>query len=216
MFCPVCHAEYLAGVELCSDCRVALVPALPTDPGRDEQARFVVAWSGTDPRRHAEVCSALDRKQVPYRTTRREDFLVYANNESEFEVRVPLTRRAEAKTILSEAHLSDEKWRDLEEADAFELPDAGVSGAVPDDVIELEDWPAEKATAEVWAGRDHDVASMIVASLRENGIGCRLDSVEKAADQPPEAQRQKLSVLPEDAARAREIVREIIEAAPPQ
>jgi len=57
---------------------------------------------------------------------------------------------------------------------------------------------------------------MIEASLRENGIGCRLDTVEKAPDQPPEAPRQKLSVPPEDVTRAKEIVREIVEATPPK
>jgi len=66
----------------------------------------------------------------------------------------------------------------------------------------------EDATAEVWSGEEaeKDTREMIEMSLRENDLLCRSEE---------ENGRVKLMVLPEDEGRARQIVREIVDGAPP-
>jgi len=67
----------------------------------------------------------------------------------------------------------------------------------------------EDATVEVWSGggedTDRDTKDMIEMSLRENDLLCRSEA---------EKGRIKVLVLPEDEAKAKEIVREIVEGAP--
>jgi hypothetical protein len=68
-------------------------------------------------------------------------------------------------------------------------------------------WYPEDATVEVWSGNQLELGEMIAASLQENQIHSRRDNLKG---------RCALFVLPDDEAHAREIVREIIEAAPPK
>jgi len=68
-------------------------------------------------------------------------------------------------------------------------------------------WYPEDASLEIWSGNLPELGEMIVASLRENQIHGRLDGTEGKCS---------LFVLPDDESRAREIVREIIDAAPPE
>ncbi|MFI5057135.1 MAG: hypothetical protein ACHQLQ_03035 [Candidatus Acidiferrales bacterium] len=68
-------------------------------------------------------------------------------------------------------------------------------------------WYAEDATVEVWRGDQPELGEMIAASLQENQIHSRPgDSAGNCA----------LFVMPGDEPRAREIVREIVEGAPPE
>ena len=68
------------------------------------------------------------------------------------------------------------------------------------------DAPPEEATAEIWSGDDSSLRDMLIASLRENQIGVRQENAEG---------ENSLFVAAEDEQRAREIVREIVEGAPP-
>ena len=103
----------------------------------------------------------------------------------------------------------------------------------------------EEATVKVWSGQDAATANMIALSLRENEIPCRRDpgpSEAGAADsagrrEPLERDSQSVPreafaiplvpvrpappaitifVFPEDESRATEIIREILNAAPPE
>jgi hypothetical protein len=69
-------------------------------------------------------------------------------------------------------------------------------------------WFPEDATQEIWS-RDagDDISDGIAMALKENFIHCRLDG---------DPANRKAFVLPDDEARAREIVRQIIEGAPPE
>jgi hypothetical protein len=69
------------------------------------------------------------------------------------------------------------------------------------------DWYPEDATASVWSTDAGEPSDFLVAALHENGINCRVDQ---------QGTRAKLYVLPDDATRAREIVREVVEGLPPE
>src|SRR5260370_42634969 len=66
---------------------------------------------------------------------------------------------------------------------------------------------SEEATVEIWSGDDSSLRNMLIASLRENQIGVRQENT---------GGKSSLFVAAEDEKRAREIVREIVEGAPPQ
>jgi hypothetical protein len=65
----------------------------------------------------------------------------------------------------------------------------------------------EDATAEVWSGDEPGMAEILEDCLRENGIGCAVDHT---------GVKSRILVLPNAEVRAREIIREVIEATPPE
>src|SRR6266487_949328 len=62
------------------------------------------------------------------------------------------------------------------------------------------------ATCEVWSGDDENLAGFLGAALKENGIPIRVER---------HGQKAVIYAPPEDEGRAREIIREIVEGAPP-
>ena len=88
--------------------------------------------------------------------------------------------------------------------ETVDAPPQDVPG--PPTAGENTDWFPEDATAEVWSTDSDEPSEFLVAALHENAINCRLEQ---------RGPRAKLYVLPHDASRAREILREIAEANPP-
>jgi hypothetical protein len=223
MYCPECGAEYRANFTMCSDCQVALVAKRPGEspeaegaedvPELSEDGAFALVWSGADPRRHAEASEALEQAKIPSRTVSRDDHLIYAVAHPGFEIYVPSEFLARAKQALAEANASPEGWEQLAASGALEIP--AEDDAPEEDAggyRESTEWLPEDTTAEVWSGEDADTAEMIATCLQENRIRCRRTSAEENAGDAPGAER--VLVLPQDEARARKIVREIVEAAP--
>jgi hypothetical protein len=70
-----------------------------------------------------------------------------------------------------------------------------------------ENWHPEDAGEEVWSGDSAELVDMLGSSLRENHIHFRRALT---------GSKHTLFVLPEDESRAREIVREVVEGAPPE
>jgi hypothetical protein len=87
---------------------------------------------------------------------------------------------------------------DLGEADSMGDP-------AQDDLVE--DFHPEDATSEVWVGEDQQMAEDFRACLLGVGIGCEVKQ---------ENGKSRVLVMPGSEARAREIIREVIEATPPE
>jgi len=235
MYCPVCGAEYRPGFSVCSDCQVALVPDPPASAADTTAASssFLTLWAGDDPLTHAEVCEALDSRKIPSRTMHREDRSFNVVTQPAFEVFVPPDALDSARAALKDILAAEEAAKAA--PDTAELQ----SDEDEDDEKEAEEDQDEEdrrstldldpldATVEIWSGDDRDMASMIVSSLRENKILCRSESgphesgdeslrADESKDNSERIGPSKLLVLPQDERRAKEIVREILDAAPPE
>jgi hypothetical protein len=90
--------------------------------------------------------------------------------------------------------------------DQGELADSKTEDAsTPNDIVE--DFDAERATCEVWVGEDSSLAAYLNDCLRGVGIGCVVSDASGTL---------RVLVMPESEKRAKEIVREVVEGAPPQ
>jgi hypothetical protein len=87
---------------------------------------------------------------------------------------------------------------DSEEANSF-------GDSAQDDLVE--DFHPEDATSEVWSGEDQQLAEDFRACLLGVGIGCEVKQ---------ENCKSRVFVMPGSEARAREIIREVIDARPPE
>lgn len=232
LYCPKCGAEYREGYSSCSDCDVLLVrerpvaanserPPEPGDPNRDPFCSF---WKGTDARVLAELCTVLDEARIPHKTVSREDRLFNRMDQPRLELGVPASLYEKAEQAVGDAFSTQPLLRDtdglvpesLQKSLDFDQDEPSLELAdAPLGEVRTKDSPAafvgerysEDATAEVWAGAAQDVIEMIDLSLRENEIRTRWETTARAST---------AFVLPEDEARAREIIREILEGSPPE
>ena len=231
MFCPQCNAEYRPGFTRCADCGVDLVNDPPeyalagkppaADPGDPNEDPFCSFWKGQDARVHAELCEVLEQAGIPHKTIFRSDHLFNFSNFPAYEIGVPFSSFEKAEKVVQETYGTD----DVEDVGAQELaglvvrPSGGVPilpemvSLPPEDIPgppaagERADWFPEDATVNVWSADSPEQSEFLVAALHENGIHCRLDE---------QGSQTRLFVLPHDAARAREIVREVTEQTPPE
>ena len=226
MFCPECRVEYRPGFRRCSDCDVDLVYELPPEApipkelsgeawaGREiqdgEELRMI--WEGDDALDCANACRQLQSGDIPYKLNQRVAAR-RANMEFEREYKIQVRGKDYAKArevfgYIDEAE--EEAMKEAEASGALELP------AEIDDppVVSIQgDWNAtswfpEDATVEVWSGSTKKNGSIVEMSLKENRINYRVDLEGE--------EQKKVFVLPEDETQAREIVREIVEGAPPE
>ena len=232
MYCPQCKAEYRPGFTQCADCDVDLVWELPQEgleprqraqPGDPNEDPFCSFWKGEDPRVHAELCSVLDEAEIPHNTVFRGDHLFNLRNFPAYELGVPFSMFERAETAVKEAYGAD---------DVGDVGAGALKGLLaernPDTIRKLPetltpspgedipgppsaggggDWFPEDATVNVWHADGREPGGFLVAALHENGIPCRMER---------SGEREQLYVLPVDAERAREIVREVVEGRPPE
>jgi hypothetical protein len=214
MFCPLCKAEYREGLYRCADCDVALVDSLPDEKGNkadsQETGQELAALLAReeDPVFLTALLSALDEAGIPHREAAIHDHEAALSNP--FPSRHRFGPGYEVRVLRSDVQAAKRVLLALEEK-AVEAPAYGQKANEPDtaeseDREVPEDWDAGRATAEVWVGEDADLAQFLADTLRENGIGSRTDA------QPG---RLRVVVHPEDSDRAREIIREVLEGAPP-
>ena len=164
----------------------------------------------------ADACLKLRRAGVAYRVTEIPKPVGYQMRpQQEFEIAVPVENFGRAKEILGiQIELGEENLPSEEEIHAVmelleeeDVPADGVQGD-----WDLTTWYPEDATVEVWSGDHAEGASdkgwIIELALNENQIRNRADVLEDGF--------RHFFVRPKDQGRAREIVREIVEGAPPE
>jgi hypothetical protein len=168
------------------------------------QGSLVVVWAGEDPAIHAALLEALNSAGIPVRDMSLGDDEVAPTADPlpidwkprfGFEVAVLSLDLPAARQILE--RLLEEEPQDAE------LP---AQDEVPSEEPPLVSVTELHPTVEVWAGADDRLAQFLTAAMQENEIPIHL---ENPGDQT------KILVSAANAARAREIVREVTEAAPP-
>ena|SRR6202521_2633468 len=212
MICPSCKCEYRAGVTQCSDCGVPLVDALETSAAPSpEDGGIASIWYGNDPREFARVKEALDKAGIPFMGPVPTGYFIFPSMRPKMEIAVSLADRERAEKVMLELEAWDDDPDELapEDREALALPesesvDQDEAAIVPSNVPE--DWDDDAAVSEAWNGDEEDFANTLVACFRENGI---------PSHKLTQDGRWRLVVRPEQEARAKEIVREVVEASPP-
>ncbi|MGO9643036.1 MAG: hypothetical protein ACLP1Y_17220 [Candidatus Acidiferrales bacterium] len=217
-----------------------LVDALPekgTTPASDsdDSGASVKLWGGIDPRTLAAIRAALGESHIAYDDAVRENRLlsIYSpeplqiwihrpDEEAAREILEGVVGDAEAAGITPDAEMA----RNAEGVNPFMLHERLFAGApeeedvtseedvaqpeasggpAPDDLVE--DFDPEDATCEVWAGADKRMAQIFKDCLQNVGIGSVASK---------DGGKTRILVLPSVETRAREVIREIVEQAPPE
>jgi hypothetical protein len=240
MFCPNCKAEYRPGFTKCSDCDVDLVEHLSSDnlvaDGKvttDSDGRELL-WSGLSARLQATICSALDSARIAHKESVREFGLLPTTVQSASFIWIEPRDRAAARSVLDKVlagpefseQLSEEVFAETGRVNPLSVDRRVFIRAETEESVNSEDEPDESgetneltpndfvedpdpddATRQVWAGEDGEMALYLADCLRGVGVGCVLST---------DGDKSRVLVLPEAETRAREIVREVLDAAPPQ
>jgi NADPH-dependent ferric siderophore reductase len=169
------------------------------------QGSVVLLWAGENPALHSALLEQLQTAEIPFSDKTLGDDEVAPTADPlpidwkprfGFEVAVLSTDIPAAKEIL-------EKLLEEEPAD-LEIPAKDEATAEePALVVATEKHPA----VEVWSGSDDRIAQFLTAAMQENEIPIHL---ENPGDQT------KIYVSAANEKRAREIVREVVEGAPPE
>src|SRR5579864_7590746 len=206
----------------------------------DEMTQPTLLWKGASGGTFSAITAALDAAKIPYNREDLDARLTFSSEYSELEIWVPATSLTDAQNVLDEvlsATANAPLRAELPDA-TNEIPAEDDEGA--DDIRHetLKELYAEDATAEVWsshaadsdasnaatsgavnvavkaANNDALMADILKSCLAEIGVACYVQRPDADSDdaQPIYAVR----VLPEDEDRAREIVRQVIDAAPPR
>jgi hypothetical protein len=222
----------------CADCGVDLVdalsagsPAVDTNTPRNSDGMELL-WSGLSEALTDQIDAALEAAHISHNITDREFGLFPNLEQSANFVWIESHDQASARAVLERvlagsAGVEQEAERYLPDGpriNPFDLgrktyPASGDDRAaplefdsrsatgdpVPDDTVE--DFDPDDATREVWSGVDREMAEYLKPCLTGVGIGCVLRE---------DAGKMRVFVLPSEETRAREIVREVVEASPPQ
>jgi hypothetical protein len=162
-----------------------------------------IIWRGADPAKFTALQAALRDEEIRFWHTQVYDpaggFLssrpYYLEATPGFEIRVHAADLDRAKDVLTWVE-SKENSSSISGSSAFRDQDhLDARQALP------YDWDSNEATSEVWAGEDESMAEYLASALRENGMPSRIPD--------EQGHRARLCVRPEDAARAKDIVRDI-------
>jgi hypothetical protein len=212
MICPNCKCEYRAGVTQCSDCGVPLVEALAPAPSASTgDSSLESIWYSNDPAEYASVKETLQKADIPFVDQTSNRYLMFPSLRPKMEIWVSSADKDRAKKALFDLKgLTDPEDLTEEEIESLALPekeDAAQDESGNPEIDPTEDWDDDEPSSEIWNGTAENLADTLMACFRENGI---------ASHKVTEGSRWRLVVRPEQEARAKEIVREVVEASPPE
>jgi hypothetical protein len=176
------------------------------EPGDPDENPFCAFWEGDDPRLHAELCTVLDDRDIPHKTVYRKDHLFNTNRYRAFQIGVPFSDFEKAENAVKDAFQTDQDGS----REILMLPAAEEVQGQNESYREPVDGrpaSADEPDLEAWNGEPAEITDMVRDSLKENLIEMRWEEMDG---------QSRLFVRRQDADRAREIVREILEAAPPE
>lgn len=170
------------------------------------QGSLVMLWAGEDPAMHSSLIEELEAAGIPYidKPTGKDEVAPTSDPlpidwkpRFGFEVAVPSSSLAAAEKILEK--LLDEEPVDMEIAAEDEAGPAAAGGKTGG---------SGAATRAVWSGsgEEQERAKFLSEALHENEIPVRVEV---------QGSETTLYVPPEEETLAREIIREIVEGAPP-
>jgi hypothetical protein len=211
MFCPQCKAEYRAGFVRCTDCGVALqtsdahARAEASIAQASHAEPSAVLWAGQDPVSFSVVLSALDESGIFYKEFQRRDYAAALSQPfalgyyglPHWEVRVCATDLSAAQKIVEEALRPvsalavETNWESESENSGREVGEA------------VEAPKQMQKPVKIWPGVEPHRARELSDALFDQGIRCWIISSFPAGEE--------LLVCEEDAERAREIVRGVLE-----
>jgi len=208
MFCPNCKCEYIRGVTECADCGVPLVQELETEDANPlDNVRLISVWQGNDPSECERVKAALEKAGIEFVDRDSKNFDVFVPLGSNLEIFVSTADRAAARNIIldEDGGINPEELTP-EAIEALTLPESDQPDSDAPQDLSVE-WHEDDPTVAVWTGESEVLADNLVMCLREVGIASR-----KLSEPSP----WQVVVRPEQESRAKEIVREVVEASPPE
>src|ERR1700680_3788399 len=206
MICPSCKCEYIRGVTQCAECGVALVDTLESPEANPaEDVRMVTIWRGSDPAECERVQEALEHAAIPFTVPDSKSTFSFLPTEPKLEIWVSDEDRERARRILLDLEgRVDPDELTPEEIESLALPESDSPDSddqTSQPPASADNWDEDVPVAEIWNGDKEELADTLTACLREIGIGSRRLS---------EAGHWRLVVRPEQEARAKEVVREVV------
>ena len=208
MICPNCKCEYIRGVRECSDCGVPLVDALERE-GENPlgNVRLASVWQGNDPSECERVKETLENAGIKFLARDSKNFDLFVPSGSKLEIWVSTADRdAARRIILDEDGRIDPDELTPEGIESLTLPESDQPDSDEPQDLSVE-WHEDDPAVAVWMGENEVLADNLIMCLREIGIASR---------KLIEAGHLRLVVRPEKESRAKEIVREVVEASPPE
>lgn len=218
MFCPVCKSEYREGYVRCADCDVSLVDSLRDEAEPLDHAALACVWEGSDAHENSQVRDAIERERIPFRVQKARPNVLGLSNQTAEAIYVPHAMVEQARAAILET-IGDEIGDDETAGESTRPPslhepsETDPELPIPENGSwDPEGWHPEDATSKIWGNSAGTGSDAIIVSLEENRIHWRANDPEYEANEAI----TEIYVMPEDEERAREIIREVTEATPPQ
>jgi hypothetical protein len=183
----------------CPECNV---PLFRSEEEAEEKFPTAILWEGDHPDFFNSLLDELTSDGVSHYGAKRSVGYYSAADGPRFYVVVPQAELEWAKRVLAEI----QEEYEVDQNAALGVQRTICLGDAPREET-FGDWDEQDPAYEVWSGADGALASSLRDCLRENDIPYRTVRGSSAGE--------RIVVHPEDATRAREIVREVLEGAPP-